>query len=220
MPKKIYLTNVYYSGMISGGVVTQVKKTFEACRDFGLPVEAYDVWKAINPQEVGAFHIFTTNCETHNFSKVLYEKQIPQLVSSVFYTRHPAWKIAGIRALTKFISHFDSGTKSVFDYSCEIMENADLVMPNTSDELKQIQELFKIPDNKIMLVPNGVDKKFANSSPDLFKKKYGDSDIILSVTMLGPERKNGLNMIKALGKIDHPSYIIGLFNTESDYGKL
>jgi len=220
MSKKIYLANVCYSGLISGGVVTQVKKTFEACREFGLAVAAYNPWEVINTNEIGAFHLFTANYETHNLARVLTEKNIPQLVSSVFYTRHPAWKVKGIRALTKFISRFDSGTKSVFDYSCEMMESANMVMPNTHDELKQIQQLFSIPDNKITVVPNGVDKKFTSATPELFKKKYGDDNIILSVTMLGPQRKNGLNLIKALGKIDHPSYIIGLFDTQSAYGKM
>ncbi|MDR0304801.1 MAG: glycosyltransferase family 4 protein [Chitinispirillales bacterium] len=220
MDKKIYLTNVYSSGIVNGGLATQARKTFEACRGLGLPVEIYNPWETINPQNIGAFHIFSTNYEMHSFSRTLYEKNIPQIVSSIFYTRHPAWKIAGIRAITKFISYFDSGTKSCFDYCSEIMKNAETILPNTNDELKQIRKLFKIPDEKITVVPNGVDKKFANANPQLFKKKYGDSDIILSVTMLGKERKNGLNLIKALGKIDNPSYIIGSFHTESDYGKL
>ncbi|MCL1945745.1 MAG: glycosyltransferase family 4 protein [Chitinivibrionia bacterium] len=220
MSKKIYLTGTHSLGVTNGGVATQTRKTFEACREFGLPVEIYNTWDTINPQNVGAFHIFSANYEMHHLSRTLYEKRIPQLVSSVFYTRHPFWKIAGIRAITKFISHFDSGTKSVFDYSHEVMKNAEFIMPNTSDEAKQIRQLFKIPEEKIIVVPNGVDKKFANASPELFKKKYGESDIILSVTMLGKERKNGLNMIKALGKIDSPSYIIGSFHTESNYGKL
>jgi glycosyltransferase involved in cell wall biosynthesis len=220
MSKKIYLANVCYSGLISGGVVTQARKTFEACDEFGLPVVAYNPWETTNHKEIGAFHIFTANYETHNLSRTLADKNIPQLVSSVFYTRHPIWKVKGIRAVTKFISRFDSGTKSIFDYCGEMMEIANMVMPNTSDELKQIQQLFKIPDNKITVVPNGVDKKFASATPDLFKKKYGDDNIILSVTMLGPQRKNGLNLIKALSKIDHPSYIIGLFDQNSAYGKL
>jgi len=220
MCKKILLTNMHSSGIVSGGLATQAKKTFEACREIGLPVEIYDTWKTLNPKEVGAFHIFPANHEMHHFSQTLREKNIPQLVSSVFYTRHPKWKIDVIRTLTKFISRFDKGTKSVFDYTGEVMKNADLVMPNTSDELKQIQDLFKISDDKICVVPNGVDKKFANADPKLFKEKYGDENIILSVTMLGKERKNGLNMIKAMGKIDHPSYIIGSFHTDCEYGKL
>jgi len=219
MSKKIYLTNMHCLGITVGGVMTQSKKTLEACREYGLPVEIYNSWEFVNLKEVGAFHLFSANNEMHHFSQQLYEKGVPQLVSSVFYTRHPAWKVAGIRAITKMISLFDSGTKSVFDFSCLVMENADMVMPNTSDELRQIQQLFKIPNNKITIVPNGVDKKFANATPELFKKKYGDDNIILSVTMLGPERKNGLNLIKALGKIDHPSYIIGAFHAEGDYGK-
>ncbi|MCL2844709.1 MAG: glycosyltransferase [Chitinivibrionia bacterium] len=219
MAKKIYLANINSSGIVCGGLATQAKKTLSACREIGLPVEIYNTWETLKPQEVGAFHLFSSAFELFDLSRTLYQRNIPQLLSSIFYTRHPAWKIAGIRTITKFISRFDKGTNSVFDYDCAIMKNADLVMPNTSAELQQIQQLFKIPDNKITVVPNGVDKKFASATPDLFKKKYGDDNIILSVTMLGPERKNGLNLIKALGKIDHPSYIIGSFHTESDYGK-
>jgi glycosyltransferase involved in cell wall biosynthesis len=214
------MTNLNSSGIVSGGLATQARKTYEACRDFGLPVEIYNAWELLDPSKIGAFHIFAANYETHHFSATLRERNIPQLVSSVFYTRHPKWKINGIRAITKLLSRFDRGTKSAFDYIEETLRNAETVMPNTSDELKQIQNLFKIPDEKIRVVHNGVDKKFANSDMKPFREKYGDDNIILSVTMLGKERKNGLNMIRALGRIDHPSYIIGSFHTESAYGKL
>jgi len=219
MHKKIYMTNMHSSGIVSGGLAIQAKKTYEACKKIDLPVEIYDTWKMLNPKEIAAFHIFSANQEMHHLSTTLKEKNIPQLISSVFYSRHPKWKIDASRALTKFISRFDKGIKSVFDYTSEVLQNANLVMPNTNDELLQIQDLFGIPNEKIQVVPNGVDKKFAAADPKLFKEKYGDENIILSVTMLGKERKNGLNMIKALGKIDHPSYIIGSFHTESEYGK-
>jgi glycosyltransferase involved in cell wall biosynthesis len=205
---------------MNGGLATQTKKTFEACRELGLPVEIYNTWEMMDVRKVAAFHIFVANYEMQHFSQVLKEKEIPQILSPVFYTRHQKWKVNGIRAVTKFISHFDSGTKSYFDYIDNMLKNADMIMPNTSDELDLIRKLFKVPSSKFQVVPNGVDKKFANATPELFKKKYGDSDIILSVTMLGKERKNGLNMIKALGKIDYPSYIIGSFHTECNYGKL
>lgn len=220
MSKKIYMTNLHSSGIVSGGLAMQARKTFDVCRRIGLPVEIYNPWKMLDTKDVAAFHLFSANQEIHNLSTTLYQRKIPQLVSSVFYTRHPKWKIDAVRTMTKFISHFDKGTKSVFDYTDEIMRNAEIVLPNTSDESALIKNLFKIPEKNICVVPNGVDARFLAATPDLFKKEYGDENIILSVTMLGKERKNGLNMLKALGKINHPSYIIGSFHTESEYGTL
>jgi glycosyltransferase involved in cell wall biosynthesis len=61
----------------------------------------------------------------------------------------------------------------------------------------------------VRVVPNGVDERFASGDPDLFRKAYGLDKFILNVGHIGHRRKNVLQLIRALGAIDHPAVIIG-----------
>jgi glycosyltransferase involved in cell wall biosynthesis len=75
-----------------------------------------------------------------------------------------------------------------------------------------------VPEAKVTVVPNGVDERFYNADPSLFRKKFGLDGFILNVGHIGHERKNVLALIQALGQIDHPAVIIGRI-IKSDYGE-
>ena len=74
-----------------------------------------------------------------------------------------------------------------------------------------------MPEQKITVVPNGVDGRFATADPGLFKRTYGLADVILNVGHIGHTRKNVLTLIRALATIDHPAVIIGRI-IKSPYG--
>ncbi len=71
-------------------------------------------------------------------------------------------KIIGKNILDKYFSFF-SPTK-------KLLEIADILLPNAEAEKRKIIEIFGIDENKFHIVPNGVDKKFANGKPEIFRK--------------------------------------------------
>ena len=74
---------------------------------------------------------------------------------------------------------------------------ADLLLPNSRLEARQVSRLFSISPNKMRVIPLGVDESFANGQKALFEKKYGIKDFALSVGRIEP-RKNQINLIKAM----------------------
>jgi glycosyltransferase involved in cell wall biosynthesis len=101
----------------------------------------------------------------------------------------------------------------------DICDNADKVLPNTIAEGELLEKGLWINPNKIQIIHNGVEARFADADPSLFQKKYNLKDFILYVGHLGPDRKNGRNIIKALQKLDHPAVIIAdvLHNPEGEW---
>jgi glycosyltransferase involved in cell wall biosynthesis len=73
-----------------------------------------------------------------------------------------------------------------------------------------------VPEEKIRIVPNGVEKRFAKGKPGLFAKTFGMDRFILNVGHIGPERKNVLRLIQALETINHPALIIGRIENTRD----
>ena len=99
-------------------------------------------------------------------------------------------------------------TYSDYFFTKYVCDNAEMVLPNTLDEGNLLCGALGVKREKIEVIHNGVEERFAHADPSLFEKKYGLKDFILYVGHLGPVRKNGLNIIRALQKIDHPSVII------------
>ena len=98
---------------------------------------------------------------------------------------------------------------SAYGITQDICKWAHHILPNTNDEAMLIKKGLSIPEKKITVIPNGVEKRFAEAGSSLFYKKYGVKDFILNVGHIGVPRKNTFSLIQALSKIDHPSVIIG-----------
>ena len=75
-----------------------------------------------------------------------------------------------------------------------------------------------ISTDNISVIPNIIEERFAHADPSLFEKKYEISDFILAVGNFGYQRKNMLNLLFALEKLEHPAVLIGKMYDNS-YGK-
>jgi len=91
----------------------------------------------------------------------------------------------------------------------EMCSWARVLAANTVDEATLFAAGMGVAEEKIRVVPNGVEPRFAKGKPGLFAKTYGVDRFILNVGHIGPERKNILRLVRALETIDHPAVIIG-----------
>jgi glycosyltransferase involved in cell wall biosynthesis len=91
----------------------------------------------------------------------------------------------------------------------ELCEMAELVLPDTKDEMEMLARGFAVPRDKMRELPNGVEERFANASPDLFVKEYGLKDFVLYVGHIGPARKNVYPMLKAVKELGVQAVLIG-----------
>jgi glycosyltransferase involved in cell wall biosynthesis len=95
-----------------------------------------------------------------------------------------------------------------------MMMLADVVIPNSHIELKQLNRLFAVPESRMRVVPNCADAAFELGDKNLFISKYGIENFVLSVGRIEP-RKNQLNLIKAMKGSALPLLIVG--DPVSDY---
>jgi glycosyltransferase involved in cell wall biosynthesis len=92
---------------------------------------------------------------------------------------------------------------------------ADVLLPNSLAEAAALEKLFGVSPKKILVVPNGVDKRFAAARPDAFEKRFGLQDFVLYVGRIEP-RKNVLSLIRAMKGIDRKLVVIGKATPESE----
>lgn len=201
---------------VNGGVRTQALKTAEYLDKDQVEVSFISPWQ--EELDVDLIHVFSAGPETLSITQKAHELGIKTVLSPVFFSTRSSGTIAKALSAEKIIGKVGSGIRSDFGIKKQCCEIADIILPNTSDEAELIMNGFGIPSEKIRIVPNGVEKRFADSNYDAFFEKYGLKDFVLFVGQAGAPRKNVIKLIEAAPKINSDIVIIGSFY-DDEYGK-
>ncbi len=199
-----------------GGGETQLLKTKEYLEHEGVDVRFFDPWH----DSLGTYnilHTFGSVKDCLNGIMVAHAMGVKTVLSTIcWYSWKSAWwtypdfqgrTVSLARQFAKsFFPFLPSMRKRMMDYS-------NLLFPNSQTEAEQLTRFFCVPKEKIFIVPNGVDPKFQDATPDLFIDAYGLKDFILCIGRIEP-RKNQLNMIRALKGSRVPLVFIGDFVRE------
>ena len=217
---RIFLAS-YQSLMLNrGGPTYKIIHTKKALEKLDVDVRFFDMWDFdMKLGKNDLVHIFNTNLMTYGLARNLKLYNAKYVVNPIFFSNHPAWKLRLYQNLEKPFRKMFIRNISDYDVTKITCDNAERVLPNTIAEGELLADGLWVDRKKIQVIHNGVEKRFAEADPSIFIKKYGLKDFILYVGHLGPFRKNGKNIIKALQQINHPSVIIAdiLNNKEGNW---
>jgi len=169
-----------------------------------------DIWRSRGKIfDTDLFHLHAANISLWDLAGYLHAHKSKFIVTPIFFTRRSAFTIRTVCNVNTIAKNITPALWSGYGIAKDICNLADHVLPNTSEEAKLIRDGLSVPNQNITIIPNGVEKRFADADSSLFYKKYGVKDFILNVGHIGVPRKKTLSLIRALSKIDHPSVIIG-----------
>ena len=197
------------TALTRGGVRTQVLQTKEALENIGVHVTLFDTWRNFEANEFDLVHVFSANMATYHFTRAVKAQGIPLVISPVFYTRRAARVVQNVITIDRWISRKVRGIWTDYGLIAEMCSWAEAITPNTADEGRLFVEAFGVPENKVKVVPNGVEERFVHATPGLFEREYGIKNFILFVGYIGPERKNILRLMEALESVNQQAVIIG-----------
>lgn len=206
---RIFLAS-YQSLMLNrGGPTYKILHLKKALENIGVDVKLFDMWDSeMKMGKDDLVHIFNAGNSTFSLAKNLPACGVRYVVNPIFFSNHDAFTLRTYQNLDNFLRRFLIRSYSDYSMTRDICVQAERVLPNTIAEGELLKKGLRIDSRKIQVIHNGVEERFAQADPDLFRRKYGLQDFILYVGHLGPDRKNGRNIIKALQKIDHPAVII------------
>lgn len=206
------------AGVVNGGVRNQVKNTARFLKRPDITVDLLNPWELYDPEEYDIVHIFVAGRETSALADRISGENTKLVVSPVLFTRHEPSTVRISRIIEKTGNLFFSGIHSDFSIKSEICKNADLLLPNTGDEAKLISKGFGIKNRKITIVPNGVESRFAQADPQMFRSAYNLENFTLFVGDASAKRKNLLPLLNHVTEDDPPLVVIGFLDS-SDYSK-
>lgn len=180
--------------LIKGGIDVEVSS------DSRAKLEKYDLIHLFNTIRIEDTFQFYTNAK----------KQNKKIVISPIYWNYI--KYIEVNKKTESL-HFKWYQQNVLRK--EVLENADLVLPSSLIEMKEIQKVLNI-NFPYMIIPNGVDKIFEEGKINDFYKSYKLEEYILSVGRISPH-KNQLALCKITGKLKIPLILVGPINDMTYY---
>jgi glycosyltransferase involved in cell wall biosynthesis len=89
-----------------------------------------------------------------------------------------------------------------------LYQHADLLLPNSQAEADQLVRYFGVARQRIHIVPNGADERFAEASPAPFARLAGGRGFVLYAGRIEP-RKNQLGFLRAMRDTDVPIVVLG-----------
>jgi glycosyltransferase involved in cell wall biosynthesis len=203
---------------VNGGLRTQALMTTKHITSFGVEPHLISPWDDIKEINLDLVHVFGASIENVGIVDQVKAMGLSLVLSPVFFSNRKAAFIKRALKIERLSSAFGSGIRSDFSVKTELCSKADLVLPNTSAEADLIRDGFSISENKIHVVPNGVEQKFAEAQPQLFIDTYGLKDFVLFAGQAGAERKNVIKLLEVAPDLDASVVIIGSFYKD-EYGK-
>lgn len=195
--------------LYGGGPDVKIKALTTHLRDLGVDVQLFDLWNAREQLfNCDLVHLFGANFAVYNLARNLKYQNIKFVVNPIFYSRRNPKIIRAISRIDLLIRKIWQGVWWQWGFTRDICNWSEMVLPNTIAEGELLRQSYDLPSAKIRVLHNGVSAHFLNSDPAPFIEKYGIRDFILHVGHLGPARKNVLNLVRALEKIDHPTVLI------------
>ena len=195
--------------ILHGGPNTQIRSTARHLARFGVRVTFFDPWTRFRPAECDLFHIFAANIGTYHLAREIHTIGTPLVVSPIIYSRHSPGFVRISCRLTRMLGIAGKGLWSDYQIASDICRWALKVLPNTQAEGRLVSRGLGVPSTRISVIPNGVDRRFAEGDPKLFRRKFGTDKFVLTVGHTGHGRKNVLRLIRALAQIRVPAFIIG-----------
>ena len=98
----------------------------------------------------------------------------------------------------------------------ELLNLCDIIMPNSTAEVKLLSEFFDIPLSKFHVTRNAVDHVFATPvKGEIFRKEFGvRRPFLLNVANIEP-RKNQLNLVRVARELDMELILLGNIRIQS-----
>lgn len=205
---RIFLAS--YQGIMlnKSGPSYKLIHTKKALQELGVDVDFYDMWNSnLKIEKSDLFHIFNASIATYALAANLKRFGAKYVVNPIFFSNHSASTLRLYQTIEKPVKAILKRTMSDYSFTKYICDEAERVLPNTKSEGMLLADGLNVEKQKIEVIHNGVEERFANSDPELFNKKFGVKDAVLYVGHLGSYRKNGMNIIRALQRIDTPVFM-------------
>jgi len=194
-----------------GGGEVQMTALARALPSVGI---AARLWRPWEERLAGAdcLHLFGSLPEHLPVVEAAHRQSVPVALSTIAwfdlagYWREPRPLGKRLGACARFVVR--AACPRVPSWRRRLYHAVDLLMPNSQAEAEQLVRYFGVPAERIHVVPNGADERFARADPEPFARRVGARGFVLCAGRIEP-RKNQLGLVRAMRGSDVPVVVLG-----------
>lgn len=216
---------------VRGGDLVQLYSTGAALEGQGVEID-YKSDPKLDLKKYDIVHIFNSPRfgETKKFFQNAQKQSKPIAFSTIYWSKDElaigvakskkvqlSSKIFGV-PVTKFLWRNLKKVQNMgkTDSNNEIekwlFENADILLPNSDGEMREIERIYKVKNRAYVPVRNAINTTMFKKAPSSSRQ-----DFVLSVGRI-ERRKNSLKLIEACHNLGFKLTLIGGLDSEDDYG--
>ncbi|MGE3409827.1 MAG: glycosyltransferase, partial [Pirellulales bacterium] len=208
---KVLLAGKLTAMAAPGGGETQLLAMAQALPQAGV---AARLWRPWEDSLAGAdcLHLFGSLPEHLELAAAARHCGVPVALSTIAWFDLPAvwseprpWP-GRLLAAGKFLAR--SACPRIPSWRRKLYQSVDLLLPNSRLEAAQLVRYFGIPKQRIQVIPNGADLRFADASPAPFARLAGGRGFVLYAGRIEP-RKNQLGFLRAMQSTNVPIVMLG-----------
>ena len=209
---KVLFISRNYIGLSKGGLQKQIEHSANCLRDKGVNVIYHNSWEN-QIDDVDLCHLWSSCPDMTYHLGYAKRSGIPTVISPVFMRfEDPMWQVF----LEYNLGRCFKGLLTPQRRIGHMISSCDKVIALNKEEAHYLKKVLHVKEDRIRIIPNGINKKFSAGDPSLFEKKYGFKDFVLQVGSLD-SRKNALRTIKAMSKLPYKLVLIGPHEGSEDY---
>ena len=200
------------TGMLGpGGGERQLQAMARELPEVGVRAHLWRPWEE-DLADVDCLHLFGSEPEHRSIVRAARQRKIPMVLSPIAWFdlascwREP-WSLAR-RAVAcgKFLLR--AALPAMPSWRRQLYQAVDLLLPNSQAEADQLIRYFQIEPERIRIVPNGAERRFASPDPEPFAERIGCRNFILYAGRIEP-RKNQLAFLRAMQRVVVPIVVLG-----------
>ncbi len=212
LPGRAVLHAPSFSFQAPGGGENQLVQTGRHLEELGVSVRLFSAWTD-RLEEARLLHLFGMTREGLELARVAKARAIPVVLSPICWYEPRAMASLLEPSLFRIFSSLAGWglrliAPGIPSWRLELLRLADVVLPNSRLEARQLMRLFGLDQARVRVVPNGVLPAISSASPELFHRRIGTSPFVLSVGRIEP-RKNTLALVRSARRLALPLVIVG-----------
>ncbi|HVW38664.1 MAG TPA: glycosyltransferase family 4 protein [Pirellulales bacterium] len=208
---KVVLAGKLTGWLAPGGGETQMQALAGALGETGVEARFWRPWED-RLTDVDCLHLFGSEPEHLPLALAARRAKVPVVLSTIAWFdlascwREP-WPLPRrLAACGKFAVR--AAAPWLKSWRRELYHAVDRLLPNSQAEAAQLMRYFGVPADRICVVPNGADRRFAKGEARPFAQFAGCRRFVLYPGRIEP-RKNQLGFLRAMQGVDAPIVILG-----------